>query len=593
MIKELNLSNFRGHTARYQFGAGRNTIKGCNEAGKSTIKEAIAFAWLGTDAEGTKNPDHLITVGSEVSEVHLTTPRTIIKRKKKRGSTSEIRLSMPDIPDIKLTQTDLMAKLQLSPEVFMSCWNVGYFMKLSSEARLKVLGEVAKLDRKLLIQQLLPKGTELPIQVKLVNPRIDAKAVADIRRQLQNKLQSLQGAVQQIDSQVATMEQATSIDHASYSQNLADMDAQLSDWDLYDKLLAKYKADIARLESSVALGNQLAKSVDEAVLFLQQTELEGKELAAQIKIWESEDKSMREKMDKARAGIKTVTLTVPKKRTSASAGDCPTCGQVVGAEYLKTVDDAYKKLVEEYNKHERQVADHNKPLLAEMDELQRAHAKVLADWNKGTAKSDQMKKEYVRVKGQLAQLEAELKKAKPAAAEKPVAPQAPKNDRAALSKNRDQIKAAIHSYMMASTQKNSLLEQRGTHMKDAEKLAYQVKIHGAIEEALNKLPELETQQTLDCVLIPGISMTLVDGDLVVCNERGVDYRSLSDGRRMKIDIQLCTTLQNAAGPTAPRMLFVDNADLMDAHVSVPDGVQVLIAEVDQEKKEVEVIQWAI
>ena len=63
-----------------------------------------------------------------------------------------------------------------------------------------------------------------------------------------------------------------------------------------------------------------------------------------------------------------------------------------------------------------------------------------------------------------------------------------------------------------------------------------------VEAALLKLPELETEATLKKVSVPGILMSLQDGELIVTNEEGVDYRCLSDGKRMKVDTAICLAI---------------------------------------------------
>lgn len=589
MIKQLQLTNFRGHSVRYEFCQGRNTIRGKNEAGKTTIKEAIAFAWMGTDAEGTKNPDHLITVGQEVAEVQLTTPKSVLKRKKKRGSTSEVRLSLESIPDIKLTQTELLEKLQLSPEVFMSCWNVGYFMKLKADARLKVLGEVAKLDRPSLLASLLPEGTKIPSQVKYANPRIDSEALAGARRQLQNKVSSLQGGLTQIEAQLSQLKAGPGVpEDLEVHQNLLnEVEAALSDWELYEKNLSKYKTDLARWESAQSLGERLVKGVEEANLFLEQSELELKDLDQKIALLIPEGKSLKAKIEELKKSLKGVEMMVPQKRT-LSQGDCPTCGQVIPAEYVEKINKDYNLLLEKYNQHERAVADHNKGVLSEITDKEKALDSATKEYHKVNARKEIVVKERTRLAGQLESLRKDLEKAN-GGTQKPVAPGSPTSDRPKLQAERDRLKAVIHSQTIAQQQRVQLEGQRSTHVKDIELLDWQIQQSLKIEAALQQLPKLETEKTLEMIQIPGVSMTLVDGDLVVCDDKGVDYRCLSDGRRMKVDVAFCCSLQRAAGPTSPRWLFVDNADLMDAHVSVPDGVQVFVAEVSPDAKTVEVV----
>ena len=51
MIKTLQLLNFGKHVDRtFNFTGGLNYLYGANEAGKTTICEAILYAWFGTTA---------------------------------------------------------------------------------------------------------------------------------------------------------------------------------------------------------------------------------------------------------------------------------------------------------------------------------------------------------------------------------------------------------------------------------------------------------------------------------------------------------------------------------------------------------------
>ena len=136
--------------------------------------------------------------------------------------------------------------------------------------------------------------------------------------------------------------------------------------------------------------------------------------------------------------------------------------------------------------------------------------------------------------------------------------------------------------------------QRRTQMESlkqsANQLEHNIIRYSTLEKILLSLPEIETQKTLENVMIPGVNLSLVDGDLIVQDDKGVDYRSLSDGRKMKVDIALATAIRKASGPTAPQLLFVDNADLMDSQLSIPDDVQVLIAHVDNTVEGVQIVE---
>src|SRR5258708_1302189 len=102
MIQKIILMNFRGHNRTLEFGPNINTLCGPNESGKSTIKEAIAFVFQGTDSAGLKSPDHLITKGEDAMEAMVVTKHAKITRRKLRGQTSAIKYEMHGHEPIKL-----------------------------------------------------------------------------------------------------------------------------------------------------------------------------------------------------------------------------------------------------------------------------------------------------------------------------------------------------------------------------------------------------------------------------------------------------------------------------------------------------------
>ena len=131
MIKLISVKNFRGHTRTFEFGASLNELIGPNESGKSTVNEAISFVLFGYDSNGTKNPDHLITIGQDHVEAAITTDKATFTRKKKRGSTSKIVLSRTGAPDTELKNMDDVVRLFGAEfDTFASAYNAGYFLRL-------------------------------------------------------------------------------------------------------------------------------------------------------------------------------------------------------------------------------------------------------------------------------------------------------------------------------------------------------------------------------------------------------------------------------------------------------------------------------
>ena len=588
MIKELRFARFRGHDAKYTFGPNLNIIKGPNEAGKSTIKEAIAFVWMGTDSDGTKNPDHLITVGQTAAQVAITTGRATFVRDKKVGATSSITRRIDGIPDVKLNQTELMAQVGISQEVFMSSWAVGYFMKLKSDAKLKVLGEIAKIDRRTLLSTIVDIN-HVPAQVKFINPKIDADAVAGLRRAEQNKRQALESQVQSLQAQLATIPtEAKQLDPKDHEMKIVLHETVLQDHSLYRQNITKWKAENDKRSTAATrlaeLKTEIAK-LDESV---KQKKVEFASLTDTRASLELKRQDLISKGDELKGKIRQIELSLPKK-PSAQQGVCPCCGQQVHADHIDSLMRDYESDVSKYNEHSREVASHNEKINLSLQDLSKSLDVVVADLRTVGTKITETETLGKQMSQSLRRHEESLEHFRAIPTDLLPTPAIPEGDEQKALAERDRLKAELHAYKMFETQKVQLDQQLAQAFEGIKKHLEAATTYAAVEAALLKLPELETQATLEKVNISGVHMSLVDGDLIVKNADGVDYRCLSDGRRMKTDIALCVAIKRAIGANAPDWIFVDNADLMDEEVSLPEGVQVLVAKVDPTLTEVTVV----
>ena len=378
MIKQLEFINFGGHTARYTFGPKKNLIKGKNEAGKSSIAKAIAFNMMGVDTEGSKNPDHLISVGSDSTEVSLTTAKATIKRTKKRGGVSNIKLLREGIPAISMNQTELMGQINLSLDVFMSSWLAGYFMKLKADARLKVLGEIANLNRKELLLSLLPEGYQVPAQVKLINPKIDADAVAGIRRQEQNKKAAADATLSTL---VANQNNSRGMTEQEYNDKLsllAEVTSTIELHDLYQRQAVAYGNEVEKRKENEKRAKELIGNVKDAQASLEilNKSLPGIEQA--LDFAQKQKNDLKQKASVIEGRRKKIEMAVPTKH-GVEAGFCATCQQPVNETHVAAIKGAYDKLVNEYNAHSRSVADFNKILDQELHPLREGYKSADAE----------------------------------------------------------------------------------------------------------------------------------------------------------------------------------------------------------------------
>jgi hypothetical protein len=140
MILTLSLEDFRGKTTTYTFGRVNN-LYGRNEAGKSSVREAIAFLFTGADSAGNRAPVHLISWGSEVTKVSVQTEKASIQRTLTRKKNSSIRLVRGDVP-LSLTQAQIEELLGCSADLFLSVFSPGYFWTMPIGRQQAVLSEV-------------------------------------------------------------------------------------------------------------------------------------------------------------------------------------------------------------------------------------------------------------------------------------------------------------------------------------------------------------------------------------------------------------------------------------------------------------------
>jgi DNA repair exonuclease SbcCD ATPase subunit len=577
MITKIGLINFRGRENRELiFYPNRNLLTGVNESGKSTLKEAIAFAWYGTDSAGFKNPDHLITIGSDHCEVVLETEHVTVARRKKRGATSTIKLTRKGYPPVTLTQTELQAMLKLTVHAFNSLWLAGHFMSLDTATQLAVLSELAQLDRRALFVAILPAGTTIPSTVKLNNPKLDADAVAGQRRSLQNMRESDSGALKQLEAQLSQLQGAEAVDIESYGRALNEVNARLDAWDFYNKALSKYQHD--RLRFGEAINRKGSLTAEKLALRLP-SHHDLKTMASQVE-------ELKGKVAKAHADLhelpaKQAHPQPPKKPLVLAAGTvCDRCGQKVDEMHGAALMAAYEKELLHFNKLDREVADHNAQVVRHMTRIEEELtartfelSQAEQDHTRAVNAAENGKAHLQRIQEQLDAL-AQLKE--------PVAPERPPGDEQALRQEQLSISTALNLARRQATQVDGLLAQQKLLRDSIATKTMQIEEASRVEKALLSLPLIETERLLDGLKVSGVTATLSDGKLLVTGPRDVPYHSMSSGRRMKVDVEFCRSLRKVAGSRAPSWIFIDNADLVDRfhEDALPRDVQIFLAKVD-------------
>jgi DNA repair exonuclease SbcCD ATPase subunit len=579
MIKLISVENFRGHTRTFEFGNGLNELIGPNESGKSTINEAISFVLYGYDSNGTKNPDHLITIGKDTMSAALTTDKATFTRRKKRGTTSKIILSRAGTPDTELKNMDDVVRLFGAEfDTFASGYNAGYFMRLPDAKRLEVLNSVIKIDRKALYLEL--GGQEpLPSVVKLEDPRKEAGYVAQERRKIQNQFEGHKGRITQLTQERAILSQGD-VDVKAATAEIARLEARAALLSAYDSAAIQHH-NAVRYMKEVAAHN--AKSLAEK----ERIELELKSMQAErdIKSIQSDMSGVADQIAKLKSQIRNLPLE-PKKVTAPNAGvSCPQCGQVVSDKAAKSIIDGYDAAVLAYNNECRAILDANKVVEDSVAMLNKQHSDMFTDMqNELTASSAR-----AALKGQLSGLV--LRTVDPAVMELAAkAPTLPSTGHSMQECSRlvTELKAKILSANGAASRVKQIDEQGVELDRQAQAMAASIDALSIVEDILVRMPEIEAERKIQSLQTESAVIAIRDGALTVADKNMCPYYSMSSGRKMKFDIEMCRKIQSFQ-PKRPNFYFIDNEDLIDDVTPwLPADAQVFIARVDANETELQI-----
>ena len=586
MIKTITLLNFRGQKeTTLHFGPGINQLTGPNEAGKTTVGHAIAFGFYGTDlATSSRGVDHLITFGNDKTEVVVVTDKATFKREKRRGQTSKIRVGLSNLPLVDADQTSLTQKLGVTPEVFSSCFNVGYFMRLNDEKRMDVISQVVKLDKKAILYSLLPsQDIPMPRVVKLINLRQDAQNVALERRKKQNELAADVGAKEQVE--ISLREMITDAGH----QNLSELDSKINQLEAKQELFRLYQQELNAYKLATAKASLTEESNKRISAERQRLEVELKALGNQPNMGDLErlkqeldDEEQKDRECLSRTKPMPLEPALPELHNEAT---CLRCGQVVTEKMRATVTRERENIINNYNKVARETADHNKA--------------VMEEWTARSKMRDQ-KHQYWQTKMREAetwqsshnQLVARIKALVPASVTVPEPPIKPVGDEQGTTSELQNLLAKKHTILQLKSRYDANTRRKQDLESAIETKTKEVETLRVFEKALDQLPETEVRHLLDKLSMDGVVISLAEGKLVVTDTAMVPYECLSTGRRMRVDLEISKTLQKLMGKRAPGFFFIDDYDLLDGSVikHLPRDSQIFVAKVSSEATGLEVLR---
>lgn len=585
MIKSISVKDFRGVSRIYEFGQGANVLIGPNEARKSTIGEAICFAYYGVDSSGSKNPEHLISFDKTITEVAVSTDKATVVRKKKRGSqTQGIKLVRDGMPEVTMTQAELTALLGIDFDVFASAAFAGYFMKQTPQKKLEIVSKVFKCDRVALFHELAIKfhghDLDIPSVVKFDNVKASSTYVATERRRVQNVMAAENGRVMQIDSQLASCG-----DTVATSYNVGELQAEINKLSARESLLLNHWHAVNRYNSEKAAYQASLLKYDNAMAEKKSLELELSSISpmseVELNAIYDDILKMDVEISRLRQKIQHVPPEPAKPRQLASGTACSACGQVVSDKAVKSVQAAYEAEVVAYNDRCRNILDSNNSVNEKIESLSVARTTKRSKWEEGrTARSS-----AASIEARLSRL-SDLKD--------PEVPEAPKPPAAGLSLEETRAKiseahTALAKAKVAGEAATRLKMEKEKILETIKELSSKIKYFEEVEAVLNSILEEESMRTIQAMQIPGGKVSVMEGDVVFTDEKGCPYTSLSTGRRGKADIEFCKVIQRSIN--RPGFYFIDNEDLIDdvkPHLPTGKDDQVFLARVDKSLKELEI-----
>lgn len=564
-LKQIILENFRGkENVTYTFNPNLNTIRGVNGAGKSGIKEAIVYAYCGTDSVGTKNPQHLISKDKENLKVTVITDKSEVSRSLTRKGSTTIKVTKNGA-SATYTQNQL-EQLLGSTDLFLSTFLPGHFMGMDPERQHKVLMEVQpKVDRNALFAELA--GFELTPEEKIryaIQRRVDLvlSAISLDRRQIEKSLNAYEGEI------VGLRNISDVPDPGEFSgkQILDNMEVLKKDWDRYEAQLASYSSSLSsynrhdeecRLRGTVIAGYEgdLAKLQLVPVPAHKQLDIQS-----------------------IRAELKPVP-PLPLVAKVVDTDNCAHCGQVVSVKHRENTRSQNAKGMEEYQAVCNEITAHNSEVQGRIASATQKQTDLDKSFMEANRENEKIGARKRSIELQIQQLQAQQ-----VTREVPVKPSEPAELFAIADYNL--LKSNFETYTKRKAEYDFVQKQKleaetkvaGVQAKIAE-LSTSLERVQKIEATIQSIPSVEMERQK--FELDGIQM-VTSGDKVSFFVDTIPFGMLSTGQQMKAGMKFSATL-NKYKPMG--MMFVENADLID---TVPEvaGMQIFTAIVSNENTEV-------
>lgn len=554
MLKSLALTEVRGRNGKYTFGKVTRLL-GRNETGKSTIKEALCFAFAGTDSTGLRSPTHLISNGADGLRIEAESDKATISRTLTRKGSQSLSVVRNGVRT-PCSQEQLSAALGCSPDLFLSIFLPGYFMTMPEDRRQAVLNAVLPpVDRLALLTKLV--GAPLTDTDLMVLGELDRRpdrivdTVARARRSALQQYSQIEGAVSVLQGQanlelpfVPAVEDGNRPRLAALRelrQAHADYNTRRLGWNVAKNNLDHVVAWNATVgQERAALESAIVREEAKRVLTPGRVDNSA----------EVQDLYKQMKPRPARPAL----LELP-------AGDrCPCCGQVVGSKHREMVQAEAKKAEDAYEAECAAVTRFNDDLQKRIKPLVDAALAATTAYEVAVVQNRNVD---AAVKALRAKLKTYADKAVPELGPEPVPP-TEQFDQEEERRLVDAIAAndkAVWAYEYAKKQREEAGYKLGAKRSELDPIKAGIERMQVLEKALAELPKAELSERAAQLTIHGYTFSL-DGT-TLARADGIPYKQLSTGACFKASIMLSWKLHTLMGPRSPGVMFVDDAELID------------------------------
>lgn len=544
--KKIEFTNFKGQTGSYTL-PHKTIVKGANGAGKTLIRDVIAFGFCGTDSYGVRNPTHLISKDQDSLSVIVTAGGSTFTRTLTRKGNGTVKVMVAGVEQT-YNQTQLEEKIGRI-NLFLSVLVPGYFFRLSEDKKQEVLSDVLpKVDRFALIKEI--SGLDVTSEEAAVygfNRRFDlvASSISKTRGTYEKAINDKNGQIKAYRSEVKPLPPEV-IDYEVQIKDLDDLKTANTQYESYLKAVKSTETHNAKIDDETL---RITKELNETNV---EIKFYSDKILPNIEIEETD-----EKFEARIEDLRKQFLQEPKEPAMfnlITQDNCSTCGQMVSDRHRETVRAQNEKIKEEYLAKLGEVKGFNKGIQDQISTETTARQTLVKSKETVVNSNRDYKAKMQGLENKKAALVFPTMMAFPEIMEKPAEYQMQTHlDLREKERLYNEKVGAYRGLLNAYNQNQEKIKNL-----EAELVENQATFDRLfkLEEAMKMIPSVELARQAGLFNTENLTF---NGEVVLLG--GLPYQMLSTGERMAIDKYFSRKI-NSLWARSHRIIFVDDADLI-------------------------------